>query len=100
MTEIETSMRDYLRERDSLRYLFFGGKGGVGKTALVNKWLLGMAKDNYRGAERVYGDRERQRRIDAACRAADPRVRAPGQRRARAAHSTAARARSRRTETP
>jgi tetratricopeptide (TPR) repeat protein len=29
--------------------------GGVGKTALVNKWLLQMAKDNYRGAERVYG---------------------------------------------
>jgi tetratricopeptide (TPR) repeat protein len=29
--------------------------GGVGKSALVNKWLLNMAKDNYRGAERVYG---------------------------------------------
>jgi tetratricopeptide (TPR) repeat protein len=29
--------------------------GGVGKTALVNKWLLQMAKDNFRGAERVYG---------------------------------------------
>ncbi len=29
--------------------------GGVGKTALVNKWLLQMGKDNYRGAERVYG---------------------------------------------
>jgi tetratricopeptide (TPR) repeat protein len=29
--------------------------GGVGKTALVNKWLLQMRKDNYRGAERVYG---------------------------------------------
>ena len=29
--------------------------GGVGKTALVNEWLNGMAKDNYRGAERVYG---------------------------------------------
>ena len=27
--------------------------GGVGKTALVNKWCLQMA--NYRGAERVYG---------------------------------------------
>jgi tetratricopeptide (TPR) repeat protein len=29
--------------------------GGVGKTALVNKWLLGMGQDNYRGAERVFG---------------------------------------------
>jgi hypothetical protein len=29
--------------------------GGVGKSALVNKWLSQMAKDNYRGAERVYG---------------------------------------------
>jgi tetratricopeptide (TPR) repeat protein len=29
--------------------------GGVGKTALVNKWISNIAKDNYRGAERVYG---------------------------------------------
>ena len=29
--------------------------GGVGKSALVNKWLLQMAADNYRGAQRVYG---------------------------------------------
>jgi len=29
--------------------------GGVGKSALVNVWLNRMAKDNYRGAERVYG---------------------------------------------
>lgn len=29
--------------------------GGVGKSALVNKWLSQMAKNNYRGAERVYG---------------------------------------------
>lgn len=29
--------------------------GGVGKSALVNKWLSQMAADNYRGAERVYG---------------------------------------------
>jgi tetratricopeptide (TPR) repeat protein len=27
--------------------------GGVGKTALVNKWLNKMKEDNYRGAERV-----------------------------------------------
>jgi tetratricopeptide (TPR) repeat protein len=29
--------------------------GGVGKSALVNRWLSQMAKDNYRSAERVYG---------------------------------------------
>jgi len=29
--------------------------GGVGKTALVNKWLLQMREGNYRGAEGVYG---------------------------------------------
>lgn len=29
--------------------------GGVGKTALVNKWLSNVVKDNYRGAERIYG---------------------------------------------
>lgn len=29
--------------------------GGVGKTALVNKWLTHMGIDNYRGAEKVYG---------------------------------------------
>ncbi len=29
--------------------------GGVGKSALVNKWLAQMARDNYRGAERVFG---------------------------------------------
>jgi tetratricopeptide (TPR) repeat protein len=28
--------------------------GGVGKTALVNRWLNRMEKDNYRGANRVY----------------------------------------------
>jgi tetratricopeptide (TPR) repeat protein len=28
--------------------------GGVGKTALVNRWLNGMEKDNYGGARRVY----------------------------------------------
>jgi len=29
--------------------------GGVGKSALVNKWLSQIAAENYRGAERVYG---------------------------------------------
>ena len=29
--------------------------GGVGKTALVNRWLGDMAREDYRGARRVYG---------------------------------------------
>lgn len=29
--------------------------GGVGKTALVSAWLNRIARDNYRGAERVFG---------------------------------------------
>ncbi len=29
--------------------------GGVGKTALVNRWLLDMGQNGYRGAERVLG---------------------------------------------
>ncbi|NQT12891.1 MAG: hypothetical protein HQ582_09080, partial [Planctomycetes bacterium] len=29
--------------------------GGVGKTALVNRWLARMSEDDYRGARRVYG---------------------------------------------
>lgn len=29
--------------------------GGVGKTALVNRWVNRMGRDNYRGAARVYG---------------------------------------------
>ena len=31
------------------------GWGGVGKTFLVNNWLLQMQADNYRGAQRIYG---------------------------------------------
>ena len=29
--------------------------GGVGKSALVNRWLEGMAKKNWNGAERIFG---------------------------------------------
>ncbi len=35
--------------------LSFVAWGGVGKTALVNRWLNQMELDNYRGAQRVYG---------------------------------------------
>jgi arsenite/tail-anchored protein-transporting ATPase len=50
MTEgltITTSMTGYLAEHPALQYLFFGGKGGVGKTAMAGAtalWLAGRGK--------------------------------------------------------
>ncbi len=39
----------------SINIIAFVAWGGVGKTALVNHWIKQrMARDNYRGAERVY----------------------------------------------
>ncbi len=40
-------MRQYLTENPDLRYVFFGGKGGVGKTAMAGAtalWLAGQGK--------------------------------------------------------
>ena len=48
MREIGTSMQAYVKERDSLRYLFFGGKGGVGKTALAGATGIWLAKQGKR----------------------------------------------------
>jgi arsenite-transporting ATPase len=47
MTQISTSMVAYFRAHAKLKYLFFGGKGGVGKTALAGAtalWLAGERK--------------------------------------------------------
>ena len=47
MGQIETSMRDYLGKHTGLRYIFFGGKGGVGKTVsagVTALWLASQAK--------------------------------------------------------
>src|SRR5262249_20608614 len=44
---IGTSMRQYLSEHRDLKYVFFGGKGGVGKTAMAGAtalWLAGQGK--------------------------------------------------------
>ena len=38
-----------------MRILAFTAHGGVGKSTLVNHWLAEMARDNYRGATRVFG---------------------------------------------
>jgi arsenite-transporting ATPase len=48
MNDIETSMQAYIKDRDSLRYLFFGGKGGVGKTALAGATAIWLAKQGKR----------------------------------------------------
>jgi arsenite-transporting ATPase len=41
--QIETSMRKYVSDHQSLRYTFFGGKGGVGKTVLAGATALSLA---------------------------------------------------------
>jgi arsenite-transporting ATPase len=44
---IEKSMRQYLVENPRLKYVFFGGKGGVGKTVLAGTaalWMAGQGK--------------------------------------------------------
>jgi arsenite/tail-anchored protein-transporting ATPase len=46
--QIETSMKKYVRDHQSLRYLFFGGKGGVGKTALAGATAIWLAKQGLR----------------------------------------------------
>ena len=48
MKDIETSMKAYVKERSSLRYLFFGGKGGVGKTAMAGATAIWLAKQGKR----------------------------------------------------
>jgi len=44
MEAIEKSMRHYLGENDALKYLFFGGKGGVGKTVFAGATAIWHAQ--------------------------------------------------------
>jgi hypothetical protein len=39
----------------AVRVIAFTAHGGVGKSTLVNHWLTEMARENYRGATRVFG---------------------------------------------
>ncbi len=53
--EAELARLDAAWERPQCNVFTLVAWGGVGKTALVNTWLINMAQDHYRGAERVYG---------------------------------------------
>lgn len=47
MGHIDTSMRDYFKAHPDLRFVFFGGKGGVGKTVgagVTAHWLAGQGR--------------------------------------------------------
>jgi arsenite/tail-anchored protein-transporting ATPase len=44
MLRIETSMAGYLADHPQLKYFFFGGKGGVGKTAMAGATALWLAE--------------------------------------------------------
>lgn len=54
--DAELQLLDEAWENPNINIITFVAWGGVGKTALVNHWLKQrMARDNYRGAGRVYG---------------------------------------------
>jgi arsenite-transporting ATPase len=48
MAQIAKPMGLYLRERPTLKYLFFGGKGGVGKTVFAGAAAIGLARQGRR----------------------------------------------------
>ncbi len=45
---IDKSMRQFIAERPNLKYLFFGGKGGVGKTVMAGTTALWFANQGKR----------------------------------------------------
>jgi arsenite-transporting ATPase len=47
-TLVETSMQEYLKAHPDLRYTFFGGKGGVGKTAMAGVTAAWLAQQGRR----------------------------------------------------
>jgi nucleoside phosphorylase/tetratricopeptide (TPR) repeat protein len=54
--DTELQLLDDAWANPNTNIITFVAWGGVGKTALVNHWLKQrMARDNYRGAERIYG---------------------------------------------
>ncbi|MCP4148569.1 MAG: tetratricopeptide repeat protein [bacterium] len=53
--ENELKILDEAWEDDQTHIVTLVARGGEGKTAVVNEWLEGLKKDDYRGAELVYG---------------------------------------------
>jgi arsenite/tail-anchored protein-transporting ATPase len=45
---VQTSMTDFFREKTGLRYVFFGGKGGVGKTVMAGVTAVHLAHSGKR----------------------------------------------------
>jgi arsenite-transporting ATPase len=45
---IETPMKDYVKNHEKLRYIFFGGKGGVGKTVMAGATAIWLARQGRR----------------------------------------------------
>jgi arsenite-transporting ATPase len=45
MNEIATSMTQYMKDHPDLKYIFFGGKGGVGKTVMAGAAALWAARE-------------------------------------------------------
>ena len=48
MSEIELSMSEFVRSKPGLKYMFFGGKGGVGKTVMAGATALHIADQGKR----------------------------------------------------
>jgi arsenite-transporting ATPase len=48
MTQITSPMGPYLREHATLKYFFFGGKGGVGKVVFAAAAAIGLARQGHR----------------------------------------------------
>ncbi len=48
MNQIATSLRDYLAAHPDLRYVYYGGKGGVGKTVMAGSTALALANQGRR----------------------------------------------------
>ena len=45
---VETSMADFVTGHPGLRYVFFGGKGGVGKTVMAGMNAVHLARSGKR----------------------------------------------------